>query len=240
MKSDSPLLRLRRPCPWRLSRAISNGAKRLGSIRSGCRTFPWGALGDPLVSLTYAAGVTTRLKLGANLVPLGRHPMWFAKQLAQLDALSNGRLLVSFVPGLGSPAERRALGYPSGDRGKAIDAMIALMRRWWAGETVSESWENYAFADVAVEPRPLQSPLEIWLGGAGPAALRRVGNIADGWLTSAVTPQEAGAGRRTIESTRRRRGADRRCRAFWYQRAVFPQRPARNSARSIACAAQGP
>ena len=72
---------------------------------------PLGPLGDPLLSLTYAAAHTTRLKLGANLVPLGRHPLWLAKQLAQLDQLSGGRLLVSFVPGLGHVTERRALGY---------------------------------------------------------------------------------------------------------------------------------
>ncbi len=160
---------------------------------------PLGTLGDPLLSLTYAAACTQRLKLGLNLVPLGRHPLWLAKQLAQLDRLAHGRLLVSFVPGLGSEAERAALGYANGDRGAVIDDMIVLMRRWWAGERVTAEWEDLRFVDVAVEPMPVQSPLEVWLGGSSAAALRRVARLADGWLTATVTPQEAGRGRRTIE-----------------------------------------
>jgi len=160
---------------------------------------PLGGLGDPLVSLTYAAGCTTKLKLGANVVPLGRHPLWLAKQLAQLDRLSRGRLLVSFVPGLGSPAERNALGYPSGNRGRVIDEMIDMMRQWWDGKTITGEWEGLRFDDVAVTPTPAQEPLEVWLGGISPAALERVAKVADGWLTSAATPREAGDGRRTIQ-----------------------------------------
>ena len=52
---------------------------------------PLGPLGDPLLSLSYAAARTTRLKLGMNVVPLGRNPFWLAKQLAQLDQLSHTR-----------------------------------------------------------------------------------------------------------------------------------------------------
>lgn len=161
---------------------------------------PLGPLGDPLVSLTYAAAATSRLKLGANIVPLGRNPLWLAKQLAQLDRLSKGRLLLSFVPGLGQPAERAALGYAQGDRGRAVDDLIALLRRWWDGERVTGSFEAFDFDDVAVYPRPVQEPLEIWLGGKAPAALSRVARLADGWLTAAVTPGEAAAARETIES----------------------------------------
>ena len=69
---------------------------------------PLGPLGDPLLSLTFAAARTTRLKLGVNVVPLGRNPFLLARQLAQLDRLAGGRLLLSFVPGLGQPAERAA------------------------------------------------------------------------------------------------------------------------------------
>lgn len=167
---------------------------------------PVGPLGDPLVSLSFAAARTQRLKLGANLVPLGRHPLLLARQLAQLDRLSGGRLLLSFVPGLGAPAERAALGHASGNRGTAIDEMTALMRRWWSGETVTATWRDLAFEAIALEPRPLQSPLEIWLGGIAPAALERVARMADGWLTSAATPAEAGRARRRIAARARELG----------------------------------
>jgi probable F420-dependent oxidoreductase len=172
--------------------------ERLGFDTVWLSDIPLGALGDPLISLTYAAARTSRLKLGANLVPLGRHPLWFAKQLAQLDRFSRGRLLVSFVPGLGQPAERGALGYPDGNRGRVIDEMIVLMRQWWAGDPVTTQWRGLNFQDVVVKPTPIQEPLEIWLGGISPAALERVAGLADGWLTSAATPAEAGAGRATI------------------------------------------
>lgn len=155
---------------------------------------PLGPLGDPIILLTYAAAATRHLKLGANIVPLGRHPLWLAKQLAQLDCLSEGRLLISLVPGLGQAAERTALGVEGRNRGQLVDEMIHLMRRWWQGERVSGAWCGFNFDEVAVLPQPLQTPLEIWLGGIQPSALKRVGELADGWLTSAATPAEAGQG----------------------------------------------
>ena len=160
---------------------------------------PLGPLGDPLVSLAYAAARTTRLKLGMNVVPLGRNPYWLAKQLAQLDRMSGGRLLLSLVPGLGQPSERAALGHRAGDRGKAIDAIIALLRSWWNGEQVTVEFGPYSYESIGIQPLPVQAPLEIWLGGAGPAALDRVARLADGWLTASSTPAEAAAGRVTIE-----------------------------------------
>ncbi len=161
---------------------------------------PLGPLGDPLLSLTYAAARTTRLKLGMNVVPLGRNPMWLAKQLAHLDRISRGRLLVSLVPGLGQPQERAALGHATGDRGRAIDHTIGLLRTWWAGDEVDDALGDVHFSSVKVLPTPLQMPLEIWLGGIGPAALGRVARLGDGWLTANATPTEAAAGRRTIEA----------------------------------------
>ncbi len=161
---------------------------------------PLGPLGDPLVSLAFAAGATRRLKLGANVVPLGRNPWWLAKQLAQLDRLSRGRLLLSFVPGLGAPAERAAVGMPSGDRGRAVDDIIGLLRRWWAGEPVSAQYGDYLFEALSLQPLPFQQPLEIWLGGIGPAALERVAALADGWLTASATPAEAAEGRLIIRA----------------------------------------
>jgi probable F420-dependent oxidoreductase len=160
---------------------------------------PLGPFGDPLVSLAYAAARTTKLKLGMNVVPLGRNPLWLAKQLAQLDRLSGGRLLISLVPGLGQPTERAALGHATGDRGKAIDEAIGLLRAWWKGEGVTADVGPYRYDDVRLSPTPWQDPLEIWLGGLGPQALDRVARLSDGWLTAAATPAEAAAGRITIE-----------------------------------------
>lgn len=161
---------------------------------------PLGDQGDPLLSLCYAAARTKHLKLGANIVPLGRNPLWLAKQLAHLDQLSNGRLLLSFVPGLGTAAERAALGYSSGDRGASLEAILATLRTWWAGGEVSASCQAARFEQLTLAPRPRQQPLEVWLGGKGPLALERVAQVGDGWLTSVVTPAEAHSGRAIIEA----------------------------------------
>ncbi len=156
--------------------------ERLGFDTIWLSDVPMAPYVDPLIGLAHAAGHTSRLKLGANLVPFGRNPMILAKQLAQLDRLSGGRLLLSLVPGLDQPGERQALGIGDASRGQQLDQIIRTLRGWWSGETVD---------DVAVRPLPLQDPLEIWLGGVGPLALRRAGRLSDGWLGAALTPTEA-------------------------------------------------
>src|ERR1700761_4409909 len=137
---------------------------------------------DPMLGLALAAGRSQRLRLGANIVPLGRNPFLLAKELAQLDQLSGGRLLLSFVTGLGQPGERQALGLDGARRGDVLEEMLGLVRSWWAGETVDHRSDGWTFDQLASAARPIQDPLEVWLGGRGPQALDRVGRIADGWL----------------------------------------------------------
>src|ERR1700730_8317083 len=88
---------------------------------------------DPMLGLALIAGRTTRLKLGANVVPLGRNPFVLAKALAQLDQLSGGRLLLSFVPGLDEPGERELLGADGANRGAVGEEDVEAVRSWWAG-----------------------------------------------------------------------------------------------------------
>jgi probable F420-dependent oxidoreductase len=148
---------------------------------------------DPLLGLAVIAGRTRRLRLGANVVPLGRNPFLLAKELAQLDRLSDGRLLLSFVPGLDHRGEREALGLDGAGRGAVLEEVLALVRRWWEGEPVEYRSDRWSFPAVPAVARPIQEPLEVWLGGRGPRALDRVGRVADGWLGAAVTPAEARA-----------------------------------------------
>ena len=163
---------------------------------------------DPLLGLALAAGRTSRLHLGANLVPLGRNPFLLAKELAQLDQISGGRLLLSFVTGLGHPGERQALGLDGARRGDVLEEVLGLLRSWWAGEAVDHRSERWTFDHLAPVARPVQDPLEVWLGGRGPQALDRVGRIADGWLGAQLTPAEAGAARRHIQEAARRAGRE--------------------------------
>ncbi|MGE0881779.1 MAG: LLM class flavin-dependent oxidoreductase [Acidimicrobiia bacterium] len=160
---------------------------------------PLGDSIEPIVGLGWAAAATTKLKLGANVVPVGRNPMQLARQLAQLDRLSNGRVLLSLVPGVDQPGERAALGVGKIDRGLLIEEVMGLLRRWWAGEKLDYRSERYDFQGIEVMPTPKQNPLELWLGGNGPKALDRAGRLSDGWLGAFATPVEAGEARRTMQ-----------------------------------------
>jgi len=165
---------------------------------------------DPLLGLALAAGHTSGLHLGANLVPLGRNPFLLAKELAQLDQLSGGRLLLSFVTGLGEAAESDVLGVRGGAhaRGAVLEEMLGLIRRWWVGEAVEHHSERWTFGGIAPVALPVQKPLEVWLGGRGPRALDRVGRIADGWLGAQLTPAEAATAREAIQAAAQRAGRE--------------------------------
>jgi luciferase-like monooxygenase len=120
--------------------------------------------------------------------------------------LSNGRLLVTLVPGLTYAPEREAIGLEPKRRGAFIDEALPLLRRLWAGETVSHEGIAGSFRDVKLWPLPVQQPLEVWLGGTVPAALERCGRLSDGWLPSQCTPEEARAGRAVIEDVAAKAG----------------------------------
>ena len=154
---------------------------------------------DPLVGLAFAAAHNPHLKLGTTMLLPGRNLVRVAKELAALDRLSGGRLLVTFVPGLPRQPESAATGVGGRHKGRLMDEMLPLLRRLWAGETVSHHGEAADFDDVSVSPLPVQQPLEFWTGGMVPAALRRCGRFADGWLPSSCTPAEAAAARVTID-----------------------------------------
>lgn len=161
---------------------------------------------DPVVGLSWAAASNPRLKLGTTMLLPGRSALRLAKQLASLDQLSKGRLLVTLVPGLTYAPEREAIGVDPKERGAFIDEALPLLRRLWAGETVSHDGPAGTLRDVKLSPLPVQQPLEVWLGGTVPAALERCGRLSDGWLPSLCTPDEAAAGRVVIEAAAARAG----------------------------------
>jgi probable F420-dependent oxidoreductase len=155
---------------------------------------------DPLIGLAYAAGRARRLKLGTSVLVLpGRNPALLAKELASLDRASGGRLLPAFGLGTPDPAEHQAFGVAPRERGPWLDEALPLLRRFWTEDRVDHAGPRFHYDGVSMRPRPLQQPLDLWLGGRGAATLRRVGRLADGWLPSSVTPAEAAASRRTIE-----------------------------------------
>src|ERR1700730_5378338 len=159
-----------------------------------------GAVVDPLAGLSYAAGVTRKIKLGSTMTVTGRNPVRMAKELATIDRLSAGRLLLVFVPGLTDRQEDQALGVPVSERGAWLDEVLPLVRRLWSEDDVTHAGHRFHYEGLSLQPRPLQKPLEVWLGGTARSALRRAGRFSDGWLPSLCTPTEAAAGRTSIEA----------------------------------------
>jgi probable F420-dependent oxidoreductase len=158
-----------------------------------------GASFDPLGALAFAAGRARRLKFGSHLVAPGRTPARLAKELATLDRLSAGRLLLTFVIGLPDGPELSAGGVARDERTARLEELLPLLRRLWSGETVTHHGRFYDLDEVAVLPTPHQSPLEVWFGGMQPAALRRCGRLADGWIPGLVPVEQAVAAKARID-----------------------------------------
>jgi probable F420-dependent oxidoreductase len=154
---------------------------------------------DPVVGMAYALARTERLKVGTSVAVLpGRHPVLVAKQLASLAALAPKRVLPVFGLRSAIPAEREVFTVPDGERAAVFDESLRILRAALVDEPASYSGRYFTVTAAAVAPRP-NPPLDIWLGGSAPAAFRRIGALADGWLGSFLTPDEARAGREAIE-----------------------------------------
>ena len=97
------------------------------------------------------------------------------------------------------PAELAAFRVPAGRRAAVFDESLELIRRLLSEPEVSFHGEFFTVESASIGPRPAK-PLDIWVGGSAPGALRRAGRLADGWLASFLTPAEAGAGRVAIEA----------------------------------------
>jgi probable F420-dependent oxidoreductase len=157
---------------------------------------------DPIVFMSYMASRLRNMKFGTSALVLPtRQPVVLAKQLATLDFLCKGRLLL--VVGLGADDSRdfEASGVRKEERGKRADEAIVLMKKLWTEENVSFEGKFYSVHDMTLLPRPYQKGgIPLWVGGRSKAALRRTGQLADGWLTSNSTPEEVGAGIATIRA----------------------------------------
>lgn len=163
---------------------------------------------DALVMLTWLAARTSRVRIGTSVLVLPYlHPMVLAKELATLDHLSGGRLVVGV--GVGSlPEENAALGVPYASRGAYANEFLEVLKGLWTEERASFAGEHFAFEDAISSPRPLQKPHPpIVVGGNRPPALRRAARLGDGWHPLGVSPDGV---RRRLETLRAEAAAAQR------------------------------
>lgn len=149
----------------------------------------WGpmyrAVQDPIVTLAHVAAVTERVRLGVAVVNAPFYsPILLAKQLTTLDELSGGRLDAGL--GLGwAKEEFEAVGVDPGRRGARTEEFVACLKAIWTEPVASFDGEFYRLPAVRVDPRPVQRPHPpLLLGGGAERALRRVGRLADGWISA--------------------------------------------------------
>jgi probable F420-dependent oxidoreductase len=136
---------------------------------------------DPIGTLLYVAGCTERIRLGTTVLILPyRLPVVTAKQLATLDVVSGGRLTLGV--GVGWMAEEaEVLGMPWDQRGRRADEQLEIFQRLFNDESPSFEGEFYRFPTVGFEPKPVQQPVPVWVGGSTPAAYRRVARYGQGF-----------------------------------------------------------
>ena len=150
-----------------------------GKMAGGAEEFD---LPDPLVWLAYVAAQTTKIQLatGILIVPQ-RNPVITAKELATIDHLSGGRMVLGV--GAGWLAEEfAALGVPFEDRGKRLDEYVAVMRALWTQDKASFDGEFFHFDKCISRPRPVRGTIPVIVGGHTKLAARRAGRLGDGFF----------------------------------------------------------
>lgn len=137
---------------------------------------------EPFVLFSWLAGQTTLEFATAILVGPQRQTALVAKQAAELDILSGGgRLRLGL--GIGwNRVEYQALGQSFADRAPRLDEQVAVLRRLWSEPSVTFNGTYHTIQGAGIAPLPITRPIPVWLGAMAPAALRRVGRIADGWF----------------------------------------------------------
>ncbi|WP_380282243.1 LLM class F420-dependent oxidoreductase [Kitasatospora purpeofusca] len=146
---------------------------------------------DPLVHLSYVAALTERIELGTGILILPqRNPVVLAKQVASLDVLSGGRLLLGVAPGYLEP-EMAAVGVRLSERGARTDEYLDAMRQLWTEPEPAFHGRYADFEHVDAHPRPVRPDgPRIVIGGHSPAAYRRAVRKGHGWIGNGSSPED--------------------------------------------------
>jgi probable F420-dependent oxidoreductase len=167
-----------------------------------------GRIIEPLIAMSVAGMATERIKVAtAVLVLPHRNPVLVAKQLASIDFLTGGRVMLGAGAGW-MEEEITMLGQPFAERGAWCTEAIDLMRAMWADEPASFKGKYFDIPDVGFQPKPVNKHIPILIGGTSGPALRRAVKQGDGWLPSNLTFDLLEAGIATLKENCERGGRD--------------------------------
>jgi probable F420-dependent oxidoreductase len=158
-----------------------------GKLAGGRNDFP---LPDPLIWMAFVAAATHKIKLATGILIVPQHnPVIAAKQIATLDHLSNGRILLGIGVGW-LEEEFNAIGVPFRERGARTDEYIAAMRELWSADEPTFSGRFVKFEKAFCRPQPVKKSVPIIVGGHTEAAARRAGRFCDGFFPARGAPAE--------------------------------------------------
>jgi probable F420-dependent oxidoreductase len=162
---------------------------------------------EPLVLFGFLAAITTvELVTGVIILPQ-RQTVLVAKQAAEVDLLSRGKL--RFGIGVGwNPVEYEALDKNFRNRGRREEEQIRLLRQLWTSQSVTFDGEYETVTGAGLAPMPVQQPIPIWLGGSSPAAYKRAGELADGWFPQVLPGPKLDDARAAVHAAARQAGRD--------------------------------
>lgn len=140
---------------------------------------------EPFITLSFLAGATSTIGLGAATIIPFRHPILMAYMVGSMSWLSRRR----FDLGVGAgnfQHEFDVIGQTDVDRPAMMKEQVRIARRLWAGESVEHHSDLYDFSDVDLKPQPVH-PVPVWWGGATPASARLAVEFCEGWLPGRIT-----------------------------------------------------
>jgi probable F420-dependent oxidoreductase len=165
---------------------------------------------EAMVALAWLAARTERVRVGTAILLLPLYaPVVVAKQIADLDRATGGRITLGVGVGGEYPAEFEACGVPVAERGARTDEAIPLLRELWTGDPVSHHGRFLDFDGVRIHPPPAQGPqLPIVVAGRQPVAMRRAARFGDGWMPYLYSPRRYADSVVTIRETAAADGRD--------------------------------
>lgn len=163
---------------------------------------------EPVSLLTYAAALTSRLRLGTSvLLTVLRNPVQLAKSLSSLDQMSGGRITVGV--GIGGHVPESLFGLSSEQRVRRFLEGLQVMKALWTQPRATVTGTFWRFENVPMEPKPVQKPYPpIWFGAREPVALKRAVRYGEGWMGAGISSsadfiQQIGLVRRFLDEAQR-------------------------------------